>query len=125
MERDRYLKIVEWSDEEGRYVGTCPGLMIGGVHGEDENRVYAELLEVVDEWIQVSKEDGLPLPAATAGRDYSGRFVLRAGKELHKELAIEALRAGISLNAFCVQVLGEGRRRWKGTHHRRPPARKE
>lgn len=124
-ESDRYLKIVEWSEEDGCYVGTCPGLMIGGVHGEDETRVYTELLGVVDEWIQVSKEDGQPLPPATAGRDYSGKFVLRVGKELHKELAIEALRAGKSLNAFCVQVLGEGRRqrrRRSGLHHGRPRA---
>ena len=30
---DRYLKIVEWSDEDGCCVGTCPGLMLGGVQG--------------------------------------------------------------------------------------------
>ena len=33
---DQYLKIVEWSEEDGCYVGTCPGLMLGGVHGDDE-----------------------------------------------------------------------------------------
>ncbi len=37
---DRYLKIVKWSDEDDCYVGTCPGLMLGGVHGDDEVRVY-------------------------------------------------------------------------------------
>ena len=26
---DRYLKIVEWSEEDQCYVGTCPGLMLG------------------------------------------------------------------------------------------------
>ena len=31
--RDRYLKMVEWSEEDRCYVGTCPGLMLGGVHG--------------------------------------------------------------------------------------------
>ena len=30
-ERDRYLKLVEWSEADGCYVGTCPGLMFGGV----------------------------------------------------------------------------------------------
>jgi hypothetical protein len=30
---DRYLKLVEWSDEDGCYVGRCPELMLGGVHG--------------------------------------------------------------------------------------------
>jgi predicted RNase H-like HicB family nuclease len=50
---DRYLKIVEWSEEDGCYVGTCPGLMLGGIHGDDEAAVYAELCEAVEEWIQV------------------------------------------------------------------------
>ena len=102
---DRYLKIVEWSDEDQCYVGSCPGLMMGGVHGDDETAVYAELCEVVDEWIRIHEEDGEPLPAPTAGRDYSGKFVLRVGKELHKELAIEALRVSESLNTYCVKKL--------------------
>jgi predicted HicB family RNase H-like nuclease len=106
---DRYLKIVEWSDEDQCYVGTCPGLMIGGVHGDDETAVYAELCEVVDEWIRIYEEDGEPLPTPTAGRDYSGKFVLRVGKELHRELATEALRVGESLNTYCVQRLRRGR----------------
>jgi hypothetical protein len=37
---DRYLKVVEWSEEDQCYVGSCPGLMIGGVHGDDEAEVY-------------------------------------------------------------------------------------
>ena len=28
--------------KDGCYVGTCPGLMVGG-HGQDETKVYAEL----------------------------------------------------------------------------------
>ncbi len=75
---DRYLKIVEWSDEDQCYVGTCPGLMYGGVHGDNEARVYKELCEVVDECVRIYEEDGDPLPEATAGKDYSGKFVIRS-----------------------------------------------
>ncbi len=106
---DRYLKIVEWSDEDVCYVGTCPGLMLGGVHGDDEARVYAELCRIVEEWIAIHEQDGTPLPPATAGKDYSGKFVVRVGKELHRELAIHALRDGVSLNSYCAKVLREGR----------------
>ncbi len=102
---DWYLKIVEWSEEDQCYIGTCPGLMIGGVHGDDETRVYRELCQVVEEWIQIHEEDGEPIPPETAGREYSGKFVLRVGKELHKKLAIGALLADKSLNSYCVQVL--------------------
>jgi len=41
----RYEKIVEWNDEDGCLVGTCPGLMFGGVHGSDEAKIYTELCQ--------------------------------------------------------------------------------
>lgn len=104
---DRYLKIVEWSTEDQCYVGTCPGLMLGGIHGNDEAKVYKELAQAVEAWIEIYEQDGEPLPAATTGKDYSGKFVLRVGKELHKVLAIDALRRGRSLNEHCVQILLE------------------
>ena len=50
---DRYLKIVEWSEEDGCYVGRCPGLMLGGVHGMDA--LYPPLQQKADE---VMKEKG-------------------------------------------------------------------
>jgi predicted HicB family RNase H-like nuclease len=106
---DRYLKIVEWSDEDQCYVGTCPGLMLGGIHGDDEARVYRELCQAVEEWIDICERDGEPLPEATAGKVYSGKFVVRVGPELHKALAIAALRRGESLNEHCVHLLREVR----------------
>jgi len=102
---DQYLKIVEWSEEDQCYVGTCPGLMLGGIHGDDEAKVYKELCRAVDEWIEICRKDGEPLPAATAGKNYSGKFVVRVGEDLHKTLAVEALRNGKSLNSYCVQLL--------------------
>ncbi len=104
---DRYLKIVEWSEEDQCYVGTCPGLMLGGVHGEDETKVYRELCRTVDEWIEIYQEDQQPLPEATVRKRYSGKFVMRVGKELHKVLAIDAMRQGESLNEHCVHLLRE------------------
>ena len=32
----RYLKIVEWSEEDQCFVGSAPGLVFGGFHGDDE-----------------------------------------------------------------------------------------
>jgi predicted HicB family RNase H-like nuclease len=106
-ERDRYLKIVEWSENDDCYVGTCPGLMHGGIHGADETRVYRDLCRAVDEWITILKKDGIPLPPATAGQKYSGKFLLRVGADLHKALAIRALKEGESLNNYCARSLRE------------------
>ncbi|MDD2519599.1 MAG: toxin-antitoxin system HicB family antitoxin [Kiritimatiellae bacterium] len=109
---DQYLKIVEWSEEDGCYVGTCPGLMLGGIHGDDETKVYRELCQAVDEWIEIYRRDGQPLPAATAGKNYSGKFVVRVGAELHRTMALNALRRGESLNSYCVGLLREGGARY-------------
>ncbi|MEK7285915.1 MAG: toxin-antitoxin system HicB family antitoxin [Nitrospirota bacterium] len=102
---DAYLKLVEWSEEDQCYVGSCPGLMIGGVHGKNEAQVYKQLCHVVNEWIKIYEEDGAPLPAATANKEFSGKFMLRPGKSLHKSIAIAALHKGESLNNFCIKAL--------------------
>jgi hypothetical protein len=49
----RYVKIVEWSEEDQCLVGSCPGLFYGGCHGDDESQVFAELCEIVDDTIDL------------------------------------------------------------------------
>ncbi len=63
----RYVKIVEWSDEDQCYIGTSPGLVHGGCHGDDERAVYAELCDIVEEIVELYREDGRSLPPPTAG----------------------------------------------------------
>lgn len=101
---DRYLKIVEWSDEDGCYVGSVPGWIGPCCHGDDEAKVYKELCTVVDEWIELYEKDGRPLPPPTA-RSYSGKFVLRTGPDLHQALSVRAMLEGESLNTFVVRTL--------------------
>jgi predicted RNase H-like HicB family nuclease len=59
---DSYKKIVYWSDEDQCFIGMCPELMYGGVHGDNALDVFIELCEVVDEWVEIFKKDGNPLP---------------------------------------------------------------
>lgn len=59
---DRYHKWVEWSDEDGAYLGKCPDL-ITGIHGTDAKQVFAELCEVVEDVIAHFEAEGRPLPA--------------------------------------------------------------
>jgi predicted RNase H-like HicB family nuclease len=73
-ESNRYAKIVEWSDEDGCYVGSAPGLMLGGCHGDNERQVFEELCQIVEETIDLYHQDGRPLPPPTAGRDLANRL---------------------------------------------------
>lgn len=72
---DRYVKIVEWSDEDQCFVGSCPGLFYGGCHGEDEKAVFAELYEIVEETIALYRQAGKPLPPPTCGKDYANKML--------------------------------------------------
>lgn len=70
----KYAKIVEWSDEDQCYVGSAPGLIYGGCHGEDERQVFSELCEIVEEAIALYRADNRPLPPTTSGRDFANRM---------------------------------------------------
>jgi len=70
----RYVKIVEWSDEDGCYVGSAPGLLLGGCHGLDEKRVFDELCQIVEETIDLYHQDGKPLPPPTSGHDLANKI---------------------------------------------------
>ena len=101
----RYLKLVEWSDEDQCYIGRIPGLTLGGIHGRNEKKVYANLCDLTDELIEFYEKKGDPLPPPTAGKHYSGKFNLRVGEELHGRLAIEFMKVSESLNTYCVKAL--------------------
>jgi predicted RNase H-like HicB family nuclease len=73
-ESDRYVKIVEWSEEDQVYVGSAPGLIYGGCHGNDERNVFDELCRIVDEAIALYHEDNKPFPPPTSGRDLANRL---------------------------------------------------
>ena len=70
----RYAKIVEWSDKDHCYVGSAPGLIYGGCHGDDERAVFDELCQIVEEAIEAYRRDGQPLPPATSGRDFANKM---------------------------------------------------
>ncbi len=70
----QYVKLVEWSDEDQAYVGQCPGIIGPCCHGDDEAIVYAELCQIVDEWVQSMIDGGKPLPPPTAGTNAAERI---------------------------------------------------
>lgn len=65
----RYVKFVEWSEADQCFVGSCPSLFYGGCHGDDEQAVFAELCDIVDETIELLLKEGKSLPPPTSSLD--------------------------------------------------------
>ena len=74
-ESAKYAKIVEWSEKDQCFVGSCPGLIYGGCHGDNEKLVFEELCLIVEEVIEIYKKDNKPLPPPTSGKDYANKML--------------------------------------------------
>ena len=70
----RYVKIVEWSEKDRSYVGSSPGLVYGGCHGEDKKAVFDELCRIVEDAVELYRREGRPLPPSTSGRDLANKL---------------------------------------------------
>jgi len=100
-----YIKVVEWSEEDRCFIGSAPPLIGPCCHGKKEADVYRQLCGIVEEWVALYNHEGKKLPKPSTGKEYSGKFVLRVGSELHRLLAVRALQKGDSLNNYCARLL--------------------
>jgi len=66
----KYVKLVEWSEEDDCYIGSCPELFFGGCHGDDEHVVFDELCRIIEETIELYRQDGKQLPEPLSGREF-------------------------------------------------------
>lgn len=105
--KDNYLKIVEWSQEDQCFVGTAPGLILGGVHGNSQRKVFDKLCKAVDEAVALLKKEGKPIPQQAIKNKYSGKIALRVTPEMHRSLAIKAMQSGESINKYIEETLSK------------------
>jgi len=73
--------------------------------GETLEEAYASVKEAMEGWIETKLEAGLPIPVPLDTGNYSGRFLVRLPKTLHRRLVAEASKEGISLNQYALYKL--------------------
>ena len=69
-EADKYTKLVEWSEQDQCFIGSCPELLFGGCHGVDSRVVFDELCQIVEETVTLYISDGKPLPTPWSGKEF-------------------------------------------------------
>lgn len=114
MQLEDYLKlsytIEVTQDESEGYTGwfakvvELPGCMT-------QADSFAELGEMIEDakraWIESALEDGEDIPLPRKVEDYSGKFVVRLPKSLHKQLVVTANQEGVSLNTYVNVALSQ------------------
>ncbi len=101
------MKVVEWSQKDKCFIGSAPPLVGHCCHGATEQAVIQQLGVIVEDLVAALLKHGDPLPAPTAGRRYSGKFVVRVTPELHRKAALKAMARGESLNEFVSAALSK------------------
>jgi|CZKU01.1.fsa_nt_gi antitoxin HicB len=104
MDPFRYRIVVEWSEEDARFLARVPAL--GCVaHGKTEGIAAHEARKAAEAMLTVLKEDGDEAPPVDTAADYSGQTRLRLPRTLHAQLARDASAEGVSLNSLLLTRL--------------------
>jgi antitoxin HicB len=75
--------------------------------GETAQEAVAMIREAMELWLGVSLEDGLSIPEPRSVEDYSGKFVVRVPRSLHRQLVEAAAGDGVSLNQYINVALAK------------------
>lgn len=91
--------------DDGSFFIEFPDLKGCMTQVEDASEIGAMAEEIRTLWLETAYEQGLPLPEPATQLEYSGKFVVRMPKSLHRDLALAAGREGTSLNSYVSYVL--------------------
>jgi antitoxin HicB len=93
-------------DEDGSWVAEVPDLPGCLAAGDSPNEAVELAEDAIEAWIDAAQSEGRPVPPpSVVETQYSGRFVLRTPKSLHRRLAERAKSEGVSLNTLCITTL--------------------
>jgi antitoxin HicB len=111
-------KIELTPEEDGGFSASIPDLKGCVAFGETVAEAYQIITEVKQNWIEIALEQGwqIPEPFPEQIKEYSGRFVVRIPRYLHRELAQMAQMEGTTLNQLSVAFLSEGAERQRQKH---------
>ncbi len=94
-------------DEEGDWLARLEELPNISAFADSPENALAELETAWKLTKESYVDNGEEIPVAPSRRKYSGQFNVRVDRRVHRALAIEAARAGVSLNALVSKKLSE------------------
>lgn len=104
---DYRITVQRRDTEDGRmFEGTVYEFPDIAVFGETFEEAYELAVDAIDALAQLLADQGRPIPdPAEPEREYSGNFVVRAPKWVHRDLVRAAAEQDTSLNQYVVSVL--------------------
>ena len=92
-------------NEYGAFIEEIPEV---SAYGETYEKAIAELQQVFKDWQETAGERQVEIPPPANFEEYSGKFVVRIPKSLHKRLAQRAKEENVSLNQEVLYCITKG-----------------
>ncbi len=99
---------IKYSDEDQCYIARCPEFPGLSAHGDTAGEALNEASTALEGIIESYKAHDRELPSPKKEEEYSGQFRVRLPKSLHRQLAEQAAREGVSLNSYVQTLLAVG-----------------
>ena len=124
---DEYLRlpytIIVRQYDDGTYFAEVEELEGCMTEADTAEEVMKMIKDAMAGWIELCLTDGHPVPGPRPPDNpaYSGNFVVRAPKALHRDLSRRALAEGTSLNQYVITALSralgvhEGREQYRAS----------
>lgn len=98
-----YAARIEYSDEDGCFVGHIAGINdIVGFHGESVAKLRAVFKEAVNDYLDTCEK-----LKRSPQKPYSGKLMLRVPPEVHAAVAMAAEARGKSINQWAAETLAD------------------
>ncbi len=101
VQNDHYTYRVTWSEDDQEYVGLCAEFPSLSWLSSSPEAALRGIRGVVADVVADLKKSQELVPEPFASRSFSGKFMVRVPPNVHRELAIEAAEAGVSLNRLA------------------------
>jgi predicted HicB family RNase H-like nuclease len=98
---DKHTYRVTWSEEDGEYVGLCTEFPSLSWLAPSPGAALKGIRKVVAGAVADMRRNHEEIPEPIATKHYSGKFMVRVPPDVHRQLAMQAAEAGVSLNRLA------------------------
>jgi predicted HicB family RNase H-like nuclease len=102
---DHYTYRIAWSAADNEYVATAVEFPSLTWLDSTREKALSGLTSVIEEVLRDMIEQGEDIPVPWDEREFSGKFNLRLGADLHKKIALEAAERRESMNTYVMKKL--------------------
>jgi len=92
-------------DEGGGYLAEIPLLKGCMSDGESTDEAIENVTEAKKEWLEYMLDNDLEITEPKTEDEYSGKFTVRISKSLHRIIAEQSKREGLSINQYVANSL--------------------